>query len=143
MPAARFNGSRAMKTTALLIFTSGFFLFVNVGLARVGETEAQIDHRYGKTAGKWDDYVGYKKLYHWHGFDVMVTFVDGVSQREMFNKAEGFLDAHDEKHLAKISGANRNGIVFDKESGAFTTKEFEEKYLAARKATWAKSEQKQ
>ena len=132
-----------MKTTALLILISGFFSFANSTLARVGETEEQVDHRYGKPAGKWDDYVGYKKLYHWHSFDVMVTFVDGVSQREMFNKTLGGLDPHDQKYLAKISGMGKNGIITDVDKGTFTTKEFGEKYTAARAAAWAKSEQKQ
>jgi hypothetical protein len=122
---------------------SGVFLCANSTHARIGEPESQIDHRYGKAAGRWDDYIGYKKLYHWHGFDVMVTFVDGVSQREMFNKTLGFLDPHEQKRLAKIAGAGRNGVIFDQESGAFTTKEFSEKYLAARKAAWAKSDQKE
>lgn len=72
----------------------------------------------------------------------MVTFSDGVSEREMFNKSQGGLDAHDQKYLNKISGADRNGIIFDKESGTFTTKEFAEKYAAARNAAWAKSDQK-
>ena len=130
-----------MKTVPLLILTSGFCLCANSTHARVGETEAQVDHRYGKPAGKWDDYLGYKKLYHWHGFDVMVTFLDGVSQREMFNRIQSFIDAHDQKYLTKISGAGRNGIIFDND--AFTTKEFAEKYAAARNSAWAKSDQKQ
>jgi hypothetical protein len=139
----RANGSKAMKTTTLLILTSSFFLFASVALARVGETEAQIDHRYGKTAGKWDDYLGYKKLYHWHGFDVLVTFLDGMSQREMFNRSDGIQDPHDKKYLAKVSGEGRNGIIHEEESLTYTTKEFAEKYAAARAAAWAKSEEKQ
>ena len=132
-----------MKTTIFLVLTCGFFLCPSSTRARIGETEAQSDHRYGKPAGKWDDYVGYRKLYHWHGFDVMVTFVDGVSQREIFNKTQGPFDAHDHKRFAKVAGADRNGVIFDQDSGAFTTKEFEAKYLAARNAAWAKSTQKQ
>ena len=132
-----------MKTVTLLILISGFFLCAHSAPARVGETEAQVDHRYGKPAGKWDDCVGYKKLYHWHGFDVMVTFLDGMSQREMFNRSDNIADPHDQKHLAKISDAGRNGIIFDKDSGTFTTKEFAEKYAAARNAAWTKSEQNQ
>jgi hypothetical protein len=132
-----------MKTPKLLILISGFLLCANVAFARVGETEAQVDHRYGKPAGKWDDYIGSKKLYHWHGFDVMVTFVDGVSQREMFNKSDGIQDPHDKKFLAKVSGAGRNGIISDQDSETFSTKEFADKYAAARAAAWAKSEQKQ
>jgi hypothetical protein len=132
-----------MKPITLLIFISGLFLFVNSTRAKVGEAEAQVDHRYGKPAGKWDDYLGYKKLYHWHGFDVMVTFLGGVSEREMFNKSDNIYDPKDQKYLLKISGAGQNGIIFDKDSGTFTTKEFAEKYAAARTAAWAKSDQKE
>lgn len=132
-----------MKTTTLLILLAGFFAFAKSTLGRVGESEEQVDHRYGKLAGKWDDYVGYKKLYHWHGFDVLVTFVDGISQREMFNKPVGSLDPKEQKYLAKISGEGKGGIIADEDKGTFTTKEFSEKYAAARAAAWAKSEQKQ
>lgn len=132
-----------MKTTTLLILLSGFFFFARSTPARVGESEEQVDHRYGKLAGKWDDYIGYKKLYHWHGFDVMVTFVDGVSQREMFNKPIGGLEPKEQKYLAKISGMGKNGIINDVDKATFTTKEFAEKYAAARAAAWAKSDQKQ
>jgi hypothetical protein len=134
---------RQPKTIAFVTVTSAFLLCASSTRARVGETESQIDDRYGKPAGRWDDYLGYKKLYRWHGFDVMVTFTDGVSQREMFVKTVGALEAHDQKRLEKISGAGRNGIIFDEGSGAFTTKAFAEKYAAARNAAWAKSEQKQ
>lgn len=130
-----------MKTTALVIVASAFLICVNSTRARIGETEAEVDHRYGKPAGKWEDYLGYRKLYHWHGFDVMVTFTDGVSRREMFVRKDGAQGAHDKKRLAKFSGVGRNEIIYDEDSGAFTTKAFEEKYLAARNAAWAKSEQ--
>jgi hypothetical protein len=130
-----------MKTVRLLILISSFFLCANLALARVGETEEQCDHRYGKPAGRWDDYIGYRKLYHWHGFDVMVTFVDGVSRREMFNKVQSLIDPHILKSLAKFSGVGRNGIITDGDGGTFTTKEFSEKYAAARTAAWAKSGQ--
>jgi hypothetical protein len=123
------------------IFLVLYFMLVapNALFARVGETEAQIDHRYGKPAGRWDDYLGYKKLYHWHGFDVMVTFFDGVSQREMFVKID--MDTRIQKRLAKIAGSGQNGVIFDENSGVFTTKPFEEKYIAARTAAWAKTDQ--
>ena len=113
-------------------------LAANASLAKVGETEGQVDHRYGKPAGQWDDYLGYKKLYHWHGFNVMVTFVDGVSHREMFDKIEGPFDPKVQKYLIKFSGVGKNGIIFNDATGVFTTKDFEEKYVAARTAAWAK-----
>jgi hypothetical protein len=134
---------RQPKIAALVIFTSIFLICASSTSARIGEPESKIDDHYGKPAGKWDDYLGYKKLYHWHGFDVMVTFVDGVSRREMFVKTTGPLDAHVQKYLSKMEGTERNGVIFDKENGVYTTKEFEEKFLAARNAAWAKSSEKQ
>ena len=131
-----------MKTTTFLILMCGIFACPTFSHARIGETDAQTDHRYGKPAGKWDDYIGYRKLYHWHGFDLMVTFVDGVSHREMYNKTSGPFEPHDYKFMSKVVGADRNGVIFDKDSGAFTTKEFEDKYRAAKEAAWAKSNQK-
>lgn len=126
------------------IFLALFFTLVaaNALFAKISETEEQTDHRYGKPAGRWDDYLGYKKLYRWHGFEVMVTFLDGVSQREMFVKIEGGTDAKVQKYLAKISGSGQNGVIFDDKSGVFTTKPFEEKYIAARTTAWAKADEK-
>jgi hypothetical protein len=133
-----------MGTKILLILAIGALALRSTpAFGRIGETETQIEHRYGKPAGQWDDYLGYRKLYHWHGFDVMVTFSDGVSQREMFDKTGGALDAHAQKYLAKISGVGRNGVIFDATADAFTTKAFEEKYVAARTAAWAKAEGKE
>jgi hypothetical protein len=134
---------RQPNMATLLIFASIFLICATSIRARIGEPESKIDDHYGKPAGKWDDYLGYKKLYHWHGFDVMVTFTDGMSRREMFVKTTGPLDAHVQKYLSKMEGAERNGVIFDKENGVYTTKEFEEKFLAARNAAWAKSEEKQ
>jgi len=128
-----------MKSTVLFIIAS-LLLAANASFARIGENEAQVDDRYGKPAGKWDDYLGYKKLYHWRGFNVMVTFLDGVSQREMFDKAG--LTHRAEKSLGKYAGVGKNGVIYDAKSGAYTTQPFEEKYIAARTAAWAKEEQK-
>jgi hypothetical protein len=131
-----------MKSKALLIMIGGALaLTLTFAFARVGESEAQVDHRYGKPAGKWDDYLGYKKLYHWHGFEVMVTFTDGVSQREMFNKGASLLP-HDKKYLRKVAGVGRNDVIYDERDGTFTTKAFEDKYIAARTAAWEKAKQK-
>ena len=130
-----------MKPATLIAFVS-LFVTASTLFATVGESEAKVDDRYGKPVGKWDDYLGYKKLYHWHGYNVMVTFFDGVSQREMFNKTEAGLDPRSLKRLSKVAGVGRNGVYFDEASDVFTTKAFEEKYIAARTAAWAKGSEK-
>lgn len=129
-----------MKPTVCIALVS-LFLTASSSFATVGDSEAQVDHRYGKPDGKWDDYLGYRKLYHWHGYTVIVTFFNGVSQREMFNKFEAGFDPSVKK-LSKVAGVGRNGVIYDETSGVFTTKAFEEKYIAARTAAWAKGEQK-
>src|ERR1700720_4006973 len=115
------RSKRRAKITALVSVLSALVICASSTSARIGEPESKIDDRYGKPAGKWDDYLGYKKLYHWHGYDVMVTFTDGVSRREMFVTTTGPMDAHVQKHLARISGAGQNGIIFDNNNGVFTT----------------------
>lgn len=133
-----------MKPT-IIIGVVSLLLTANALLANVGETEQQVDHRYGKPKGKWDDYLGYKKLYHWKDFNVMVTFLDGVAQREMFERVElvGLgINPRAQKGLAKMEGVGKNGVIFDESSGVFTTKPFEEKFIAARTAAWAKADEK-
>lgn len=130
-----------MKSTLLILFVS-LVLSASGSFARIGENEEQTDHRYGKPAGKWDDYLGYRKLYHWRGFNVMVTFLNGVSQREMFEKDGVSMDRHTQKSLAKVAGTEKDGVVYDQSAGVFTTKGFEEKYIAARTAAWAKDAEK-
>ena len=128
-----------MKSTILILIVS-LHLTANASFAKIGESEARVDDLYGKPVGKWDDYLGYKKLYHWRGFNVMVTFFNGVSQREMFDKAG--LTHRAEKSLGKYAGVGKNGVIYDVNTGAYTTQSFEDKYLAARTAAWAKEEQK-
>jgi hypothetical protein len=112
-------------------------------LARIGENQAQIEKRYGKSTGRWDDVVGYVKHYEWRGFTVIVSFVNGISQRERFNRV--WPDAPgrdnrdierqmkiDKKLLAQISCLGKNGVIADDDGYAFTTRAFEEKYEAAR-----------
>lgn len=59
------------------------------GFARIGEDEKQIETRYGK-AGK--DLGGHGEVhdvgYVSNGFMIMVSFVNGISQREGFTKPD-------------------------------------------------------
>ncbi len=61
--------------------------------ARIGETEAQVQARYGKpikTAARWElDLPGTTKMYKNAGLTVIVTFIDGTSQREQYSKDLG------------------------------------------------------
>lgn len=109
-----------------------------VTFGKVGENDFQIENRYGKALRVWDDYLGPKKLYHWRGYEITVNYVNGISQREAFMKMEKAFD-NNEKFLAKISGLGKNGVILNEE-GNFTTRAFDEKYAAARKAAWSKAQ---
>lgn len=56
--------------------------------ARIGESEQQVEARYGKPIAPRvpGEDLGETKAYVCAGFLIAVTFVDGVSQREMYAK---------------------------------------------------------
>jgi hypothetical protein len=67
---------------ALLILMSHAF-------ARIGETEQQIEARYGKstlTVSTGNEPL--QKVYQSSGLNITVTYLDGVSQREIFSKPD-------------------------------------------------------
>ena len=76
-----------MKTPFIAI---AFFLLVAPAFARIGETEQQIEKRYGKstlTVSTGNEPL--QKVYQSSGLNITVTYLDGVSQREIFTKQDG------------------------------------------------------
>ena len=77
----------ALKTPFIAI---AFFLLVSPAFARIGETEQQIEARYGKstlTVSTGNEPL--QKVYQSSGLNITVTYLDGVSQREIFTKQDG------------------------------------------------------
>ena len=77
----------ALKTPFIAI---AFFLLVAPAFARIGETEQQIEKRYGKstlTVSTGNEPL--QKVYQSSGLNITVTYLDGVSQREIFTKQDG------------------------------------------------------
>ena len=77
----------ALKTPFIAI---AFFLLVSLAFARIGETEQQIEKRYGKstlTVSTGNEPL--QKVYQSSGLNITVTYLDGVSQREIFTKQDG------------------------------------------------------
>jgi hypothetical protein len=76
-----------LKTPFIAI---AFFLLVAPAFARIGETEQQIENRYGKstlTVSTGNEPL--QKVYQSSGLNITVTYLDGVSQREIFTKQDG------------------------------------------------------
>lgn len=71
-----------LSTATLLLATSNVF-------ARIGETEEQIEKRYGKpvrTLSQPNEPL--ERLYVFAGMNVIVTFINNVSQREFYSKKD-------------------------------------------------------
>jgi hypothetical protein len=76
-----------LKTPFIAI---AFFLLVAPAFARIGETEQQIEKRYGKstlTVSTGNEPL--QKVYQSSGLNITVTYLDGLSQREIFTKQDG------------------------------------------------------
>ena len=78
-------------------------MVASVAHARIGETEAQIEARYGKPLKTDGDF----KAYTANGFTIIVTFLDGRSEGEMFEKPDRA--AFSENELAMLMTANGGG----------------------------------
>lgn len=80
--------------------------------ARVGETEQQIDARYGKPVNDTaHTIVGRAKQYALNGYKIMVVFIDGISQAETIKKLSGAPFSSDEvKVLVANNGAGLRWI---------------------------------
>jgi hypothetical protein len=76
----------ALKTRSVAI---ALLMLVSSAFARIGETEQQIEARYGKTIrtlSKGNQPL--QKAYQSSGLDIAVTYIDGVSQSEFFSKQD-------------------------------------------------------
>jgi hypothetical protein len=75
-----------MKTyfTAIALLT-----LVSHAFARIGETEQQIEARYGKSTLSFpSSNQPLTKAYESSGLNIVVMYIDGVSQREIFTKQD-------------------------------------------------------
>ena len=95
----------ALKTRSVVIT---LLMLVSPAFARIGETEQQIEARYGKatdTLSKGNEPL--QKLYRSSGLDIGVTYIDGVSQIESFRKEDR--SALSKNEIALLLEANAAG----------------------------------
>lgn len=109
-------------------------LFASSAVARVGETLEQIDARYGKPVGpiglrgevapNEDELGGEMLLYTFQGFTILVTFVDGKSEQELFKKCKEDVPCDQEwdalsadEVQAILAGYERSGVKWKPEQG--------------------------
>jgi hypothetical protein len=114
-----------MKTKLTLVFLTAILTFTQAQ-ARIGETEAQIEARYGKPAEISDkDKLFKTALYHFGGMEVFV-FISrstGLSELEEFNKASG--EKFSDNEIALIMQANAAGKTWKLvEDADFTKKQW-------------------
>src|SRR6266498_2838365 len=91
---------------------SGLLVFCCVStFARTGETEAQIEARYGKPvkmAGHYDG-PGTAKMYSKSGVRIIVTFIDGLSESEYYSKPAGAkLGSREVETILRANAGDKN-----------------------------------
>ena len=79
-----------MKIKTLLPFLLSAF-FCTPTFARIGETEKQTDVRYGKPVLTRTESALRANAYRYKGFNIIVTFENGVSVMEQFWKRNGLV----------------------------------------------------
>ena len=76
-----------MKTYFIAI---ALMMLVSQAFARIGETEQQIEVRYGKSIGTLSSGNELlRKAYRSTDLNIVVMYIDGVSQSEIFTKQDG------------------------------------------------------
>ncbi|MDD2709512.1 MAG: hypothetical protein PHV34_16115 [Verrucomicrobiae bacterium] len=105
-----------MKISALvLLFFSSLTLW-----ARLGETESQIEERYGKgTVVKNPKETGLAKQYTASGYAVRVVFIDGKSAYEAFKHTNDSPLTLDE--INRLLDINKSGSVWIEKDDSITT----------------------
>lgn len=95
-------------------------LCASSAFARIGETEAQIEKRYGEPQTSLKQSAGYtSRAYVFQGFDIIVSFENGVSCGESYRHSNGtpLLDPEIRTLLQANSGngkwnvANQSGFT--------------------------------
>jgi hypothetical protein len=95
---------------ALLLIIALFGYAAPPALVRIGETEQQTEARYGVPVAMVPDAaaIGVTKAYRSAGFLIAVTYVDGISQREMLSKPDRSEISRTE--IEVLLGANAGGF---------------------------------
>jgi hypothetical protein len=84
-------------------------IFRKTGVARIGETEVQVENRYGKSISKLiDDGALKSRGYSSGGFLIVVEFEKGVSQMEIFAKPDR--SELSETEITILLEANKDGF---------------------------------
>jgi hypothetical protein len=92
-----------MKTSLLLIA----LMFSTPAFARIGETEAQIEVRYGEPRASKRENGLVNRAYTSRGFDILVSFEKGISCGEEYQKNPPTPLLDDD--IAALLGANSGG----------------------------------
>lgn len=73
----------------LILFSSLTLLSVCNASAKLWESKAELDARYGQPIRVEDHVVGKTYVYNFKRFTVLVTLLDGKSQSELYSRSDG------------------------------------------------------
>ncbi len=103
------SGESVTPWRRLFVGLLGLFLLSGTAAARIGETEAEVEARYGSPIFALPSKVeaSLTKCYLSGGFSIAVTYVGGRSAREMLAKADK--SAISDKEIQRLLEANAGG----------------------------------
>nr|MDQ6940169.1 hypothetical protein [Verrucomicrobiota bacterium] len=105
------RGHKEMKTACTIIASA--LLCLTSAFARIGETEKEIEARYGKWIPPITASSGIPmKMYRAHGMLVGVSFIDGRAEAEFYQKGDH--GAFSEHEIQLLLDANGNGTKWEK-----------------------------
>lgn len=98
-----------MKTLSIIVAAA--LLALCSAHARLGESEAEVEARYGKGKTMLSDARGVSKSYKSGGLQIFVTFFEGRSNSEMYAKLnDGRLD---DAEIRVLLDANSGGLQWE------------------------------
>jgi hypothetical protein len=105
-----------MKTPKILMAALMVACVTSSAFARLGETEAQCEQRYGKPAQSTNVGAIKNSVYHFRSFQIIVSFEDGKSKSEAYAKEDSAEISNGE--ITALLDANSGGAPWiEKESG--------------------------
>ncbi len=94
-------------TPRILVALAATLLVALPASARIGETESQVEKRYGKPVETLRNESGLHRKYAFRGFTVLVSFQSGVSAMEQYQKKD--LAVITPTETVQLLAANSNG----------------------------------
>jgi len=105
------------------LMTLGVLFCVSSAFARIGETDAQIEARYGSPLASGQGYTSTHVIrsYQYHDYSIQVDFLDGKSASELFHTTGGRSFSEAEAQTILAANAVLDAWQKEEENSAYSS----------------------